>query len=44
MSENASRLVCSIPIAAITVVNPRIRNKKSFRELVENIAALGLNP
>jgi ParB family transcriptional regulator, chromosome partitioning protein len=42
MSDNAGRLVHLIPIAAITVVNPRIRNKKSFRELVENIAALGL--
>jgi ParB family transcriptional regulator, chromosome partitioning protein len=42
MPENVSRLVHSIPIVQITVVNPRVRNKKSFRELVENIAALGL--
>lgn len=31
-----------IAVSDISVVNPRIRNKKSFRELVENIAALGL--
>ncbi|WP_371420448.1 plasmid partitioning protein RepB C-terminal domain-containing protein [Tardiphaga sp.] len=31
-----------ITVSRITVVNPRIRNKKTFRELVENIAALGL--
>jgi ParB family chromosome partitioning protein len=31
-----------IAVSDISVVNPRIRNKKSFRELAENIAALGL--
>lgn len=31
-----------IAVSDISVINPRIRNKKSFRELVENIAALGL--
>ncbi len=31
-----------IPMDRITVVNPRIRNRKSFREIVDNIAELGL--
>lgn len=31
-----------IPIAQINIVNPRVRNRKSFRELVENIGTLGL--
>lgn len=31
-----------VPVSRVSVVNPRVRNKKSFRELVENIAALGL--
>lgn len=31
-----------IPIDRITMVNPRVRNRKTFREIVENIAELGL--
>lgn len=31
-----------IPVMSITVVNPRIRSKKSFRELLENIETVGL--
>ena len=31
-----------IPISAITVLNPRVRNKKIFNELVTSIAHLGL--
>ena len=31
-----------IPIDLVTVVNPRVRNKRSFREIVDNIAELGL--
>jgi ParB family chromosome partitioning protein len=31
-----------IPIARITVVNPRSRNKRAFKEIVDNIAQLGL--
>lgn len=42
MPRDDSKLVHVIPLSRITVVNPRIRNKKSFKELVENIAALGL--
>ena len=42
MPRDDSKLVHLIPLSRITIVNPRIRNKKSFKELVENIAALGL--
>ncbi|SHL17212.1 chromosome partitioning protein, ParB family [Roseovarius marisflavi] len=31
-----------IPMDCITVVNPRVRNRKVFREIVDNIAELGL--
>lgn len=31
-----------IPVERITVVNPRVRNKKTFKEIVDNIAQLGL--
>ena len=32
----------NIPVAAITVLNPRSRNKRVFQELVTSIANLGL--
>lgn len=38
----ASQEVQNIPIERITVVNPRARNKKTFSEIVENIAKIGL--
>ncbi|MBL8643777.1 MAG: ParB N-terminal domain-containing protein, partial [Rhodospirillaceae bacterium] len=31
-----------IPVDLIDVINPRIRNKKTFKEIVSNIAAVGL--
>ena len=31
-----------IPIDRVNVVNPRVRNKKSFRDIVDNIAKIGL--
>lgn len=31
-----------IPTDRVNVVNPRVRNKKSFREIVDNIAKIGL--
>jgi ParB family transcriptional regulator, chromosome partitioning protein len=31
-----------IPINLINVVNPRVRNKKGFQEIVENVADIGL--
>jgi ParB family chromosome partitioning protein len=31
-----------IPLDRITVINPRVRNRKSFRDIVSNIDAIGL--
>lgn len=31
-----------IPIDCITIVNPRLRNKKGFKDIVDNIADIGL--
>ena len=31
-----------IPVDLITVINPRVRNKRIFNEIVENIAEIGL--
>jgi ParB family chromosome partitioning protein len=31
-----------IPIDQIAIVNPRVRNKQSFREIVDNVAKVGL--
>jgi ParB family transcriptional regulator, chromosome partitioning protein len=37
--------ITMVPVDAITVLNPRLRNKRSFNELVTSIAHLGLrNP
>jgi ParB family chromosome partitioning protein len=41
MSERAAD-IRSIPIAEITILNPRSRNKRVFQELVTSIANLGL--
>src|SRR5438067_9197868 len=35
-------MVEMIPIECITVINPRVRNKKIFKEIISNIAELGL--
>ena len=42
MPTDHAREVELIPIDSITVVNPRARNRKVFKEIVDNIAALGL--
>jgi ParB family chromosome partitioning protein len=42
MPATPAQLVEMIPINRITVVNPRIRNKKGFKEIVDNIGQLGL--
>jgi ParB family chromosome partitioning protein len=41
MTEVASDII-SIPIAAIEVLNPRIRNRRIFDEMVASIRAVGL--
>lgn len=42
MSSVAAPRVELIPVDQIEIANPRVRNKKSFKEIVENIAELGL--
>jgi hypothetical protein len=41
MARPAQR-VEMIPIDRITIVNPRLRSKKIFKGIVENIAEIGL--
>jgi ParB family chromosome partitioning protein len=40
-SHNA-QAVEMIPLDQITVINPRVRNKKIFKEIISNIAEIGL--
>lgn len=42
MTDNSQQTVEMIPIEQIEVVNPRVRNVKVFREIVENISKIGL--
>jgi ParB family transcriptional regulator, chromosome partitioning protein len=42
MSARPAQRVEMIPIDRITIVNPRVRNKRVFKEIVDNIAQLGL--
>jgi ParB family transcriptional regulator, chromosome partitioning protein len=41
MSDNEPE-IRSIPVDLVTVLNPRVRNKRVFQELVDSIAHLGL--
>src|SRR5581483_6406860 len=40
--ENTPSQVQLIPIEHITVVNPRVRNQRVFKGIIENIAEIGL--
>lgn len=42
MNEDANQQIHMVPVDAITVLNPRVRNKRIFQELVTSIANLGL--
>lgn len=42
MPATPAQRVEMIPIDRIVVVNPRIRNKRVFREIIDNIAEIGL--
>ncbi|MDP9412527.1 MAG: ParB N-terminal domain-containing protein [Pseudomonadota bacterium] len=42
MNEKENRRIELIPISRVHVLNPRSRNKKQHREIVENIEAVGL--
>jgi ParB family transcriptional regulator, chromosome partitioning protein len=42
MMEEQTHTVQIIPVESINVLNPRVRSKKSFRELVDSIETVGL--
>ena len=42
MAEDGLPVVDMIPVDRIDIANPRVRNKKIFREIISNIAELGL--
>ena len=42
MTEVGSQQIEMIPISRINVLNPRSRNKRQHREIVNNIEAIGL--
>lgn len=42
MMDAHTQEITLIPVDGITVINPRVRSKKSFRELVESIETVGL--
>jgi ParB family transcriptional regulator, chromosome partitioning protein len=42
MRSQEAQAVEMIPVERITVINPRVRNKKIFNEIISNIAELGL--
>lgn len=42
MTALPAQRVEMIPVDRITVVNPRVRNRRNFREIVDNIAKIGL--
>lgn len=42
MKARGTSKVELIPISRISVVNPRVRNRKGFQEIIQNIEALGL--
>lgn len=41
-SARPAQRIEMIPVDRVNVVNPRVRNKKSFRDIVDNIAKIGL--
>ena len=42
MTIDAAPTVVLVPVNLINVVNPRVRNKKTFNEIIANIAEVGL--
>src|SRR3982074_1903697 len=40
--SHEAQAVEMIPVERITVINPRVRNKKIFKEIISNIAEIGL--
>ncbi len=41
-TEHKSFAIQMIPVDQITVINPRIRNTKTFRQIVDSISKVGL--
>lgn len=42
MSEKHAQTTQMIPIDRINIINPRVRNKRSFKQIVENVSEVGL--
>lgn len=42
MSALPAQRVEMIPVDRVTVVNPRVRNKRNFKDIIDNIARVGL--
>jgi ParB family chromosome partitioning protein len=42
MAQSRDQKIAMIPVAQINVLNPRTRNKRQHREIVDNIEAIGL--
>ena len=42
MSNPEAKEVHTIPVERITVLNPRVRNKRNFEDMVESIRRVGL--
>jgi ParB family transcriptional regulator, chromosome partitioning protein len=42
MTALPAQRVEMIPVDRVTVVNPRVRNKRNFKEIIDNIAQIGL--
>jgi ParB family chromosome partitioning protein len=40
--SHEAQAIAMIPVERITVINPRVRNKKIFKEIISNIAEIGL--
>ena len=42
LQEHDPKQVLLIPTDRIRILNPRVRNRRNFKEMVENIARIGL--
>ena len=42
MTEDEIRRVELIPLDRVTVLNPRVRSRRNFEEIIDNIARVGL--
>ena len=42
MMEHETITIKSVPVERIVVLNPRVRNKKQFRQIIDSISNVGL--